>query len=160
MNEIRFHDIQLPETSLWWPPAPGWWLLPVLLMLLVLLAWWLIRRRRHPPLARLCLDELETIRRAHDAGHNDRATLDAIGRLLRRVLISYGDRAQQAATTGTDWMRQLEQLVSPLGFSEAQLHLLAYERYRANPDGDIDGLLQACESWIRKLPRGAQNVSA
>ena len=160
MNEIRFHDIQLPETSLWWPPAPGWWLLPLLLLLLASLAWWLIRRLRHPPLARLCLDELDAIRRAHDAGQSDHVTLAAIGRLLRRVLISYGGRAQQAATTGADWMRQLEQLGSAHDFSQAQLHLLAYERYRENPECDIDGLLRACENWMRGLPRGVQHVPA
>lgn len=159
MNEIRLHDILLPETSLWWPPAPGWWLALLLLILFGLLAWWLIRRLRNPPLARLCLDELRAIRRARDAGQGDHATLAEISRLLRRVLISYGGRAQRAASTGSDWMRQLQQLAAH-DFSEAQLHLLARERYRANPEGDIDGLLQACETWIRRLPRGAQRVSA
>ena len=106
------------------------------------------------------LNELEAIRRAHDAGQSDHATLGAIGRLLRRVLISYGGRPGQAATTGATWVRQLEQLVSQHDFSEAQLHLLARERYRANPECDIDGLLRACERWIRKLPRGARYVSA
>ena len=160
MNEFRFHDIELPETSLWWPPAPGWWLLLVLLLLLAFLLRWAIRRRRHPPLARICLGKLEAIRRAHEAGQSDHATLGAIGRLLRRVLISYGGRAERAATTGMALRRQLEQLVSQQEFSEAQLQLLARERYRADPECDIDGLLRACESWIRRLPRGAQHVSA
>ena len=159
MNEIRLHDILLPETSLWWPPAPGWWLALLSLILLALLAGWLIRRLRNPPLASLCLAELQAIRRARDAGQGDRATLAELGRLLRRVLISYGGRAQQAASTGSDWIRQLQQLAAH-DFSEAQLDLLARERYRANPEGDIDGLLQACETWIRRLPRGGQRVSA
>ena len=160
MNELDLRDIHLPDASLWWPLAPGWWLLLALLMLAGLLLWWLLHRRRHPPLTRTCLDELDSIRRAHGAGQSDHATLGAITRLLRRTLISHGNRATEAAITGTAWIQRLQQLSPRHGFSEAQLHLLAYERYRANPDCDIDGLLQACESWIRNLPRGGHRVSA
>lgn len=160
MKQLDLRDIRLPETSLWWPPAPGWWLLLGLLLLGGIVVLWWYRRRSNPPLARLCMRELEAIRRAHAAGQSDHATLNAIARLLRRALISYGGRAQIAASTGTAWRQRLEQLAPHHGFSESQLQLLAYERYRAHPQCDIDGLLRACESWIRQLPRGRSGVSA
>jgi len=159
MKQLDLRDIHLPETSLWWPPAPGWWLLLGLLLLCGILALWWYRRRSNPTLARLCMREFEAIRRAHASGQSEQATLNAIARLLRRALISYAGRPQLAACTGTEWRQRLEQLAPRHGFSEAQLQLLTYERYRAQPECDIDGLLRACESWIRQLPQGRPRVS-
>ena len=160
MNQLDLRDIHLPETSLWWPPAPGWWLLLGLSLLGGVFALWWYRRRSNPPLPRLCMREFEAIRRAHTAGQSEQVTLNAVARLLRRALISYDGRSQLAACTGAEWRRRREQLAPRHGFSEAQLQLLAYDRYRAQPECDIDDLLRACESWIRQLPRGRPRVSA
>ena len=159
MNELELRDIHLPQTSLWWPPAPGWWLLLALLLLLGLVVIWLIWRRHHQPLPKLSLRELEIIRRARADGQSENATINAVARLLRRTLISYYGRETQAATTGAAWTEQLQRLAPRRGFSERQLRLLSYDRYQANPDCDVDGLLQACESWIRNLPRKVPRVS-
>lgn len=160
MNELELRDIHLPDVNLWWPPAPGWWLLALLLVLLALALPWLRRRYRHQPLSRLTLREFELIREAHADGQSPQATVSQVARLLRRVLISYRGRERHAASTGEDWLAELEQLVPRHGFSDDQLRLLTRDRYRAQLDGDVDGLLWACEKWIRNLPRGCNHVSA
>ncbi len=160
MNELELRDIHLPDVSLWWPPAPGWWLLALLLVMLALALPWLRRRYRHKPLSRLSLREFELIREAHTDGQSAQATVSQVARLLRRVLISYRGRERHAASTGEDWLAELEQLVPRHGFSDDQLRLLTRDRYRAQLDGDVDGLLRACEKWIRNLPRGRNHVSA
>lgn len=160
MNELELRDIHLPDVSLWWPPAPGWWLLVLLLVLLALALPWLRRRYRHKPLSRLTLREFELIRKAHADGQSAQATVSQVARLLRRVLISYRGRERHAASTGEDWLTELEQLAPRHGFSDDQLRLLTRDRYRAQLDGDVDGLLRACEKWIRNLPRERNHVSA
>ena len=102
--------------------------------------------------------EFELIREAHEKGQSEHATVNAVARLMRRILISYRGREAHAASTGEALLAELEQLAPKHGFSEGQLQLLARERYRAQVDCDVDGLLQACESWIRNLPRGRENV--
>ena len=160
MKELELRDIHLPDASLWWPPAPGWWLLLVILLLLAAGLLWLAWRRRHQPLAKHSMAELEQIRRAYRDGQDERATVNAVARLLRRTLISYRGRRLHAATTGANWLAELEQLAPKHGFSPAQLQLLANDRYRARVECDVDSLLQACENWIRKLPRGQGHVAA
>lgn len=160
MNAPELRDIHLPDGSLWWPPAPGWWLLLGLAVFAAAIAWWIVQRRRQPTPKRLSLRELELIRKVYARERDDRAALDAIARLLRRTLISYRGRAAHAASTGEALREQLELLAPRHGFSDGQLRWLSYERYRPNPDCDVDDLLRACERWIRALPRGGQHVPA
>jgi len=160
MKGLELRDIHLPEGVLWWPPAPGWWALIALILMLAAGLLWLGWRRRHQPLARLSMGELERIRQAHRGGRSERATVGAVARLLRRTLISYRGRAQHAAATGENWLAELEQLAPQHGFSAAQMQLLAHDRYQASFECDVDSLLQACEDWIRHLPRGQSHVSA
>jgi hypothetical protein len=160
MNGPELRDIHLPADILWWPPAPGWWLLLLLVVLLAMLFYRLRRRRRHPPLDRLSIGELERIRGDYRAGRADRqAVLNAVARLLRRILIGYRGRLAAAASTGDAWLGQLEQLVPRHAFSAEQLQLLARGRYRADADTDIETLLEACENWIRALPRGRRHAA-
>ncbi len=160
MKELELRDIHLPDGSLWWPPAPGWWLLLAILLILAAGILWLVWRRRHPPLAKHSMHELERIRQAYRGGQDERATVNAVARLLRRTLISYRGRRLHAAATGANWLAELEQLAPKHGFSAAQLQFLARDRYQASVECDVDSLLQACENWIRKLPRGQGHVSA
>jgi hypothetical protein len=160
MNPPQLRDIHLPDANLWWPPAPGWWAGLALLVLLALLLPHLLRWLRHKPVKRLSLRQLEQIRRDHRQGQNDRVVLGEITRLLRRVTISYYGRAATAATTGEQWLRQLQQLAPGKGFSAEQLELLTRDRYRAQAEFDIDALLLACERWLRGLPRSGNRVSA
>ena len=159
MNPLDLRDIHLPEASLWWPPAAGWWLLLLLLILVCLLLPWWLRRSRQKPLRSSSLSQLQQIKQHHQNGMSDKAVVDQIATLLRRILISYRGRDGNAASTGDAWLSQLASISGGRGFTRAQLDLLAFARYQAEPDCDIGGLLRACEGWIRSLPRG-RHVSA
>jgi len=160
MNGPQLRDIHLPGDALWWPPAPGWWLLLLLALLaLAALLWWR-RRLRNPPLSRLSMRELARIRQDYNAGRVDsRAAIDTVARLLRRVLIGYRGRAAAAAITGDGWLAQLEQLAPRQSFDAEQLQWLAHGRYRPHADCDVDALLEACEGWMRALPRESRHVA-
>ena len=154
MNPLELRDIHLPETSLWWPPAPGWWLLLILLILICLsLPWW-IRRIRQKPLRQSSLSQLQQIKQEHRNGLSDKLIIEKVSTLLRRVLISYRGRDGNAASTGDSLLVQLASLAGTEIFSQEQLDLLASARYQAEPDCDINAMLQTCESWIKALPRG------
>ncbi len=159
MNELELRDIHLPDASLWWPPAPGWWVALALLLVLAVMIPWLIRRLRHKPVNRLCLQELNTIRRRFAAGQPENDVVRDTSALLRRTLIAYRGRDGFAASTGDAWVNQLQALAASESFSRAQLELLGHRRYQRDSDSDIDKLLQACERWIRALPRGEAHVS-
>ncbi len=159
MNELELRDIHLPDASLWWPPAPGWWIAAVLLLVLGLLAPWLIRRLRYKPVNRLSLGELETIRNGFNSGQGKNDVIKDTAALLRRTLIAYRGREGFAASTGNAWTAQLQALVAGEKFSQAQLELLGHHRYQRDSDCDIEELLQACERWMRALPRSVTRVS-
>ncbi|MDH3633334.1 MAG: DUF4381 domain-containing protein [Gammaproteobacteria bacterium] len=159
MNELELRDIHLPDASLWWPPAPGWWVTLALLVLLAVMIPWLIRRLRQKPVNRLCLQELKTIRQRFAAGQRNNDVVRDTAALLRRTLIAYRGREGFAASTGDAWVNQLQALADDESFSQAQLELLGHRRYQRDSDSDIDNLLQACERWIRALPRREAYVS-
>ena len=159
MNELELRDIHLPDASLWWPPAPGWWITLALLLALAAMIPWLIRRLRQKPVNRLCLQELQTIRQRFAAGQRNNDVVRDTAALLRRTLIAYRGREGFASSTGDDWVNQLQALASAESFSQAQLELLGHRRYQRDSDSDIDNLLQACERWIRTLPRKEAHVS-
>jgi hypothetical protein len=160
MNQPQLRDIHLPDASLWWPPAPGWWIGLLLILLLALLLPWLRRWWRQRPLRRLALGELARIRKIYKQGQSDKAVVDELARLLRRITISYYGREQQAASTGAEWQAELQRLAPGGGFSREQLELLTHGRYRADFGADVDALLQSSERWMRALPRSKDHVSA
>jgi hypothetical protein len=159
MNPLELRDIHLPEASLWWPPASGWWLLLLLVILVCLLLPRWLRRSRQKPLRGSSLSQFKRIRQEHRNGLNDKAVVEQVSTLLRRILISYCGRDGNAASTGDAWLTQLASLSGTGNFSREQLDLLAFARYQADFDCDIGGLLDTCESWIKSLPRG-RHVSA
>ena len=159
MNELELRDIHLPDAGLWWPPAPGWWVAAALLLVLVLLAPWLLRRLRYKPVKRLSLGELEAIRHGFRSGQGKHEVVRDTAALLRRTLIAYRGREGFAASTGDTWTVQLQEMVAGDKFSPAQLQLLGHLRYQPDSDCDIDELLQACERWMRALPRSVAHVS-
>ncbi len=159
MNGPQLRDIHLPDPVSWWPPAPGWWLLALVAALLAVLAWLGYYRRSRKPLHRLALDDLARIRAAYDADGEARATLNEIAALLRRILISYRGRHGFADSTGAAFGGQIREL-SAAGFSDADLDLLGRARYRRDVDADVAALLDACERWVRQLPREAPRAAA
>jgi len=158
MNPLELRDIHLPDSSLWWPPAPGWWIGLLLLLAFAILLPRLLSWYRHKPLRRVSLQELAQIRQAYQQGQSEKAVLNEVARLLRRVTISYYGRDAAAAITGADWLRQLRKLSPESGFTEQQLELLVRERYRPQCEFDIELLLQGCERWLRALPRSSKHV--
>ena len=160
LDQPQLRDIHLPDASLWWPPAPGWWIGLLLILLLVLLLPWLRRWWRQRPLKRLALSELAQIRKTHKQGQSDKAVVDELALLLRRITMSYYGRKQQAASTGAEWQAQLQRLAPGAGFSPEQLELLTRGRYRAAFGADVEALLQSSERWMRALPRSNDHVSA
>jgi hypothetical protein len=160
MNPLELRDIHLPDSALWWPPAPGWWLLALLLLVGALLLPWLFRRLRHKPVRRLSLQELQGIRQKLAAQEDRDIAVREVAALLRRTVIAYHGRRGYAASTGDQWLQQLQELATGQRFSEEQLALLGHNRYRRDFDCDVEGLLQACERWIRALPRSETHVSA
>ena len=160
MNRPELRDIHLPGESLWWPPAPGWWLLAILVAVIILLLPRLRRWLRHRPLRRMSMRELERIRLDYKEGQGEKAAVNAIAALLRRITISYYGRSGQAASTGDEWRRQLQRLAPGAGFSDEQLELLIRGRYRAEAEVDVESLASACERWLRALPRSETRVTA
>lgn len=158
MNELNLRDIHLPDASLWWPPAPGWWVTLALLLVLAVMIPWLMRRARQKPVNRLSLQELQTIRQRFAAGQSNNDVIRDTAALLRRTLIAYRGREGFAASTGDTWVNQLQALVAEESFNQPQLELLGHRRYQRDSDSDIDNLLQACERWIRALPRKEAHV--
>jgi len=158
MNQLELRDIHLPDASLWWPLAPGWWIAAALLLVLGLLTPWIVRRLRYKPVRRLSLVELETIRDGFNSGQGKSVVIRDIAALLRRTLIAHRGREGFAASTGNTWTVQLQEMVAGEKFSQAQLQLLGHHRYQRDSDCDIEELLQACERWIRALPRSVVHV--
>jgi hypothetical protein len=158
MNQLELRDIHLPEASLWWPPAPGWWLVLLLIAGVAILLPLLLKWCRYQPLRRLSLRELARIRENYKKGQSERAVLNEVARLLRRIVISYYGRDAAAAATGADWLKQLRRLSPQDGLAAQHLELLARKRYQPHCEFDVDQLLQACECWLRALPRSNRNV--
>ena len=158
MNGPELRDIHLPDASLWWPPAPGWWAALILLLILLVLLPRIIRRIKQAPLKRQGLRELDRIRQNLAGGESVHAVVADTAALLRRTVIAYQGRAGFAASTGDAWKEQLQHLAVGPRFSQSQLELLGHDRYRRDFECDVDGLLQACECWIRALPRSETHV--
>jgi hypothetical protein len=135
-------------------------LILLILAAIALFVWW--RYRRRPPVAKTILArDLDEIRLDYRQGQADtQAALNAVARLLRRALIAYHGRRETAASTGEAWLEQLAQLVPGAVFSDRQLQWLAHERYRRAGDCEVEALLEACDQWIRHLPREERRHAA
>ena len=159
MMELELRDIHLPDTSLWWPPAPGWWILTGFLLIAIFVITWMLRRLKRKPIKSVSLLEIDHIRREIKQGQSEKAALQALSALMRRIVISYRGREGFASSTGEDWQAQLEQLSTSAGFSPQHLQMLSRDRYRRDCEIDIESLIRSCETWIRSLPRSYVNVS-
>jgi len=158
MNELPLKDIHLPDSFLWWPPAPGWWALGIMLIVVLLLLPKLWRWLRYKPVRSLSLKEFYLIRKNYQQQADHKQTLQAITALLRRTVMSKSGRIGHAGIIGDDWLKQLNLMSNKDCFTLAQGELLKHGRYQPfiqdQMTGEIDSLLQSCESWIKSLPKG------
>jgi len=79
--------------------------------------------------------------------------------LLRRIVMSYRGRNQTAGLTGSEWVKQLDDLVDTACFSDEQIMLLTHGQYAAVVDIDCNALIRSCDTWIKALPGRPQHVS-
>ena len=159
MIELDLRDIHIPDSLPWWPLAPGWWMLMMLVVMLVAVVWW-YRRWRRNPLRQASLRELAKLRNAFAEGASQTQMVADICALLRRIAISRYGRVHAAGLTGNAWLACLCELAHNDEFDSTQLDWLTWNRYRQESNCDIDGLLRACEKWIRNLPKEGKHVSA
>ena len=160
-DTLELRDIHLPEAVSWWPPAPGWWVLLVLLIMAVLLSWWLIRKFRSPVLKKAVEREIDALISSYRHTRNKQQLLQQLSVTLRRIGISYLPRKQSAATLGSDWLAQLNQLVDKNPLSPDQLQLLTQAPYQKQPqpsDQQIEELLLQIQQWVKGLARGVKNA--
>lgn len=129
----QLRALHTPEPPGLWPPAPGWWLLAALLGLLLA---WLVRlgmdlRRTLAP-HRQAAAEHSRLQARLAAGELDSATyLNEANALLKRLLLFALDNRAVAASSGKEWLLELDDLTDSTGFSHGPGTLLADARFEA-----------------------------
>lgn len=153
-ENLPLRDIHLPDPVNWWPPAPGWWGFSMLCLLLVVAVGTLIRARRRGRLKRRSLTLLQQLAEQYRADGDARRLSANLSVLLRRVALSAYPRRQVAALTGAEWLRFLDNSLTPAGnddaFSEGIGRALIEAPY--NPDCRVDGdaLIGLIRQWISR----------
>ena len=149
----QLRDVHMPADPSWWPPAPGWWVLGVLLVFLLLWAYRKYRsvqQRRVPiRMAQSLLGELY--------GHYQRGSLSAMdflqqsNELLKRLLVPALGHQRFARLSGDAWLEQLDQLSRSDAFTNGPGRVLGNERFRADPEVDVDALHQQLQRTLKKV---------
>lgn len=149
----QLRDVHLPPDPSWWPPAPGWWLLAAAAV--ALLAWFVYRlmrtyRRRAPiRAARGMLDELYA---GYTGGQvSAQEYLHRGNEILKRLLVRAFGRREYARLSGEDWLRALDQLSASDAFTNGAGRILGNERFRAQPDIDVDALNGQLSNLLAKV---------
>lgn len=143
----QLRDIHLPEPVSWWPPAPGWWIVALVTLAALILALYLVRRYlRRTRYRRLAIRELEILMAREK---DNRALLEKISALLRRVAIHAYGRQEVAPLSGTAWLAFLDRTGKTDRFSRGEGKILGDAIYRASPEADMAGVRRAAEKWIR-----------
>lgn len=130
----QLRALHTPEPPGWWPPAPGWWVFAALLALFVAL---LIRMgldlRRGLAPHRQARVEYRDLRAGLEAGSLDEAGyLNQTSALLKRLLLFALDNRSAAASSGEDWLNELDRLTASTGFSHGPGRLLSSARFAAS----------------------------
>lgn len=141
------HIIGPPPVD-WYPPAPGWFALAVIL--LAFLLHYCGRRLKRWGRNRYRRDAVRMLGQLH-ASEADPASVAAINRILKLVVLAAWPRQQVAALSGPGWAAFLDTHCTCRPFDRAQLCLLTETVYAAPlPDpAELQRLLQAASLWIR-----------
>lgn len=154
-DTLPLRDIHLPDPVSWFPPAIGWWLLLAGLLLLGWLVHWLIKRARQPRLQQRAKRELEAVIEGYLLQGDKQDFIRQLSIALKRIGMSYFERAQVAGASGTPWLHRLNGLVERGRLSEQHLQLLATAPYQPAPaldDAQVDALIVAMRRWASALP--------
>ncbi len=143
-------DIQAPGPIETWPPAIGWWLLAgIALIALVGLAVWLYRRWRNNRYRREALAELRSLYEGWQNDRDDRAYLNRLQQLLKRVALTSFPRESVASLTGEAWVQFLDRSTGSHDFSMAESEALIDGSYRNDIEIDVEGLQATASAWIK-----------
>lgn len=151
----QLRDIQLPESTGWWPLAWGWWLL--LALVIIALAFTLYRlrkRRRQQRYRREALAELDRAYQHYRNSGDTAAYLQSLNQLLRRAALSSRPperHASVAGLTGQAWLDFLDDQLPDADrpFTEGPGRALLAGPYQANPQADVEALQQLGQRWLR-----------
>ena len=119
-----------------------------------------LRWLRRKPIKSVSLREFKRIRQSClNEQMDNRQVINAVSILLRRTVISFGARENDASLSGDQWMTRLNQISGRPCFSDEQYDLLISGQYQPKLVVDIDGLLKSCENWIHSLPRRKRDAA-
>lgn len=143
----QLRDIHLPPPVGWWPPPPGWWLVLLLLLAALALAGWFLLRYRRNSYRRAALRELRSLR-DNPGDLADRARLELLAALVRRVAIQSCGREQVAPLSGPAWLAFLDRSGRTAQFTGGVGQALGLALYQADSAVDLAGLFPLVENWI------------
>ena len=164
-NQIELRDIHLPDPVSWWPLAPGWWFLMILIIFFIaasiIIIPKLIKKMKHQPARKLSLVEFEHIHKQYKTNKNKQQLAQSLSKLLRRICMTYDSRQNIAGLTGQAWINTLSNITlneknKEQIFSAEQIETLLTAPYKNGYDYSAQELLGQCESWIKNLPKEAQ----
>ena len=155
---LPLRDLHLPDPISWWPIAPGWWLLFGAFVFIALTLWgarWIRRRGRFK---RQALEQFYAIEAKYQSNLVSKHQLTKeLSILLRRLVISSGERAESAALTGELWMNRLDQTLEGTeqerAFSEGVGRVLSEAPYNPECDVKVPELLTLIRFWIEQAAR-------
>ena len=146
----QLRGLQAPEAVGWWPLAFGWWVLLALLLTAISAGIWFTYRKRQKSLyRRQATSELALICAQWQNDQDTAIYLQSVNSLLRRMLISTGDKNRNrshVSKSGTEW---IEILNHSSALSDELADALTHKLYQPNPVADIDSLNRELSTWIR-----------
>ena len=149
----QLRDIHLPLDPSWWPPAPGWWLLGLLLVaalvhLIRLLVASIKRQRPLKDARRLYATLYVNFRKGL---LEPEEFLHQANEMLKRTVIhGLGDDSARKAND-LIWLKILDARHGSVEFSEGPGRVLGNQRFRENPQADIDALDRLIEGFLKQV---------
>jgi len=156
LEGLALRDIHLPEPVSWWPPAAGWWLSFAVVIGSVLLITWLIKKMRQPVLKKRAIEQLRKTIDSYQLHGDKQLLVQQLSMVVRRIVISYGDREKVAAVTGVNWWQAINSLDEKKSLPGDMIKMLTLWPYQKDPqisDQDIEQLISQLQNWSRSLAR-------
>lgn len=110
--------------------------------------WWRWRQRSH----QVALRRLEQLRRIYAQEADAVALAQGIGALLRQHACRCFPHEQPAGLVDAAWLDFLDRHGGGTRFRQGPGQVVASLPYRASPDADAAGLVQAARTWLKANP--------